>query len=219
MISETRRLFTRSGFLCSVFLLIASLSSCEDGQVVVFTATDASAAGGGPGSPPDSGSDGTTCASSADCSPSWFCEKSDCADALGSCVPLHLLLCDESPAPVCGCDHVTYWNDCLRQQSGVSASTSGECGPGARSCNVSSDCPGSGASCAHLLPPQANCGPSGPGNCWVTPNVCSSGSDPRRWMPCLPQMMGGGQMPCLDTCAAIQSGRPYQPLPPGGTCF
>ena len=39
-------------------------------------------------------------------------------------------MCEEAPQPVCGCDGITYWNDCLRRAAGITAKRFGECDPG-----------------------------------------------------------------------------------------
>ncbi|HVW27816.1 MAG TPA: hypothetical protein VHC69_20765 [Polyangiaceae bacterium] len=193
-----------------------------------------SAAAGGPssnggaiagsgGTATDAGG-GTPCQSSQDCSIAWACAKRTCRDMLGVCQP-RPVLCDPAAAPVCGCDHVTYWNDCIRQQYGVAASSAGQCGSDAASCFSGGDCGVSGASCSHLLPAVFGCAPPGPGTCWVTPSDCSAASDSRGWVLCPPPSGsgpppsgGGGPPPCKSTCDAIQSGGTYIALPPGTAC-
>ena len=48
------------------------------------------------------------------------------ADFFGECVPIPPA-CDDVFDPVCGCDGVTYANDCERQRVGVAKSHDGEC--------------------------------------------------------------------------------------------
>jgi len=152
-----------------------------------------------------------------DCPMNWLCNKQSCQDMMGVCEPRPVCF-DNTPAPVCGCNHVTYWNDCLRQQAGIPASTVGECGAGAHPCYMNGDCP-PGASCSHLLPPVTACGgPPTPGACWVTPADCSATGDPRSWAPCAPSGSSGGSGPCVSTCNAVQSGHPHMPLDPGAAC-
>jgi hypothetical protein len=157
------------------------------------------------------------CHSNADCPMNWLCLKQGCQDMMGVCESRPVCF-DSTPAPVCGCNHVTYWNDCLRQQDGVSASTLGECGAGTHPCNMNGDCP-PGKTCSHLLPPMTACGgPPTPGTCWATPSDCSATGDPRSWAPCAPPGGSGGAGPCISTCQAVQSGHPYMPLAPGAAC-
>ena len=157
------------------------------------------------------------CHGNPDCPPNWLCNKQACPDMTGVCEPRPVCL-DSTPAPVCGCNHVTYWNDCLRMQAGTAASTVGECGAGTHPCYMNGDCP-PGASCSHLLPPMTVCGgPLTPGTCWVTPSDCSATGDLRLWSPCPPPGSAGGSGPCVSTCKAVQSGHPHVPLDSGAAC-
>lgn len=151
------------------------------------------------------------CAKNDDCPPSRVCAKETCASERGICEP-EPLFCEATPAPVCGCDNVTYWNDCVRRSAGVAASTRGECRAGAAECDTARDCGVDGAVCARLLPtgPIDMC-PPGPGTCWVLPEEQCDPGDSRRWVECVPP---GAPLPpfpppCVDTCRALQSGRPH----------
>jgi len=170
-----------------------------------------SGAGGGAGDTVDS-----PCRTTDDCDPAWLCQKQDCADPDGVCLP-RPVSDDPMRKPVCGCDHVTYWNDTLRQQYGISASTAGECRSGAKRCLSSDDCPN--GSCSQMLPDPSRCGTPGTGQCWIIPNECASSDEPGG-LPCPPPGPPGSlpPPPCLTTCQALKARRPYVRLPPSYTC-
>lgn len=153
------------------------------------------------------------CRTNDQCRPTELCAKTDCAQAIGTCQQ-RPVLCDAVGPPACGCDGVTYWNDCIRQRSGASASTMGECRVNVAKCNdpSASSCPVAGASCARLLFPGTRCSPDVEGACWVLPSVCPPGGPPDRWTPC------GAPPMCDETCYAIRSGIPHQLAPPGPMC-
>jgi len=176
--------------------------------------------GGGAGISGMSGSAGaeSDCASNEDCPPSRVCSKSNCDAERGVCEP-EPHFCEATPSPVCGCDNVTYWNDCVRRSAGVVASVSGECRAGAVSCQRAEDCPAEGALCARLLSRGDSCGPPGPGTCWVLPDGQCDPGDSRLWIECMPP---GNPMPfpppCVDTCSALMSDHPHIPARPDIPC-
>jgi hypothetical protein len=151
--------------------------------------------------------DGTPCTDDTACLPGWHCEKTGCDAPSGVCEPKPVFLPPE-PAPVCGCDGITYWNDALRRQHGAVLDAPGECRASACSCAVGADCKKEGASCSHLVAPGEMCG-QGTGTCWVLPSSCLPYENPLIWRECGPS----APMPpvCVDTCAAIRSERPHVP--------
>jgi hypothetical protein len=175
----------------------------------------AGAAGGSGGLAGDgmAGDSGYSCSTNSDCpGPAWLCSKKACYDATGICKP-RPLDCEASHAPVCSCDGITFWNDCLREQQGVSTSTPGPCGANAKSCNNSSDC--SGGDCAKLIQNLDGCGQPGRGVCHVTPPECMVVPESHWWVRCPPPNGQGSSDPgpCLTTCQAVQTGLPYVTAP------
>ena len=99
----------------------------------------------------------------AGCPDGMFCEHGDgkcaAADPTGLCVAKPEKCVDED-APVCGCDAISYANDCLRQLAGVSKAYAGvcqctdasECGKG-QYCELGPDC-----AAGHCVDPPGDCG-------------------------------------------------------------
>lgn len=187
--------------------LVTSGGSAGSGNGDVGGMPGASGGGGGGGPPP--------CGSNFDCMPGWLCEKRGCDAPTGVCVPWPVF-CPPDPAPVCGCDGVTYWNDCIRLKSGARLEAFDQCRATACSCEVGADCPVPYASCSHLLPPGEMCG-HGMGACWVLPPQCAPSADSKMWRECKPPEPG--QLPgCLDTCRAIASEHSYAELHRNEAC-
>jgi len=66
------------------------------------------------------------CTQSVECPMGWRCEKKSCGDATGVCKELPPA-CSEQETLVCGCDGVTYFNDCVRSVCGSFSSMPGAC--------------------------------------------------------------------------------------------
>jgi len=157
------------------------------------------------------------CKDESDCG-GWMCDKDGCDATTGVCVPFPAF-CPLDPQPVCGCDGVTYWNDCIRLQSAphTDLAQREQCHASACTCEQASDCDVPYASCAHLMGPNETCGGHSMGACWVLPPMCGPSNDPKRWRECKPPD-AGPPGPCVDTCQAVQSERPFALLHRGETC-
>ena len=142
----------------------------------------------------------------SDCPAGTYCEMPTCGSASGTCQLLPAI-CDNNEQPTCGCDGVTYFNDCLRQANGIASSTPMPCSfDSAYLCGFSGQMCPEGAMCAKLVRGgQGQCTANSPGICWVLPLQCPQpGPYDLRWDSCV----SGG--PCVDTCTAIATGGVYQ---------
>ena len=176
--------------------------------------SDGGMPGSGAGMPGSGG--GVSCSDQEPCELGWTCERQGCDAPTGVCVPWPPA-CFPSYNPVCGCNGVTYWNDCIRLRSGAGLAGPDICRVGACTCEVGADCNVPYASCSHLLPPGAMCG-KGEGACWMLPPVCPPPPpDAKLWRECTPPDQGG-QGGCLDLCGAIATEHSYAELHRGDTC-
>jgi hypothetical protein len=181
-------------------LALAAAASCSSGDVILATI---------PASDDSGSSEPLRCGSISDCPSGEYCGKVACGDTTGTCELYPAECANLVHRAVCGCDGITYFDDCLRQASGTESSTEGPCWLGsARTCGGASGgtCP-QGATCAHLggFGP-GTCDPSTEGTCWVIPATCPPPSQSYdEWVSC----QGGFQAPCVDTCNAILDGGAY----------
>jgi hypothetical protein len=155
---------------------------------------------------------GTTCSyssTSGQCGTGQYCNAIGCG--MGTCVPFGAAETSDR-TPVCGCDHVTYWNKSLAAHAGVPVSTTGECsGPDSASCGGFANlmCPGE-ASCNYRISGSPECGGSDiSGTCWVVPKDCPpvNGFGP--------QNRACNATSCMEECPLILSGQPWYH---DGTC-
>ena len=149
---------------------------------------------------PDSGAFqprlGPACADTSECLAGQLCEKPACGASLGRCVR-RPGFCDGNARPQCGCDGITYWNDCLRRAAGVEAiENHGEC-LNPLLCDTATACPGD-ALCGRIVFPN-ECSRLAAGACYVLPNTCE-GLSSDHFIQC-------GTSACIDPCTAIRSGQ------------
>ncbi len=83
--------------------------------------------------------------------------------------------CPQVLAPVCGCDHVTYGNECEANAAGVSILHLGEC---ERPCDASGTTPPCASDEFCKLPPGTCDDPTVPGVCTTMPQACPDNYDP-----------------------------------------
>jgi hypothetical protein len=195
-------------------LLVSMALGCGEQNVIVASAFDGGGAQDGPTveggtlPPPFEGGGGQSCSRTQDCLEAEFCAKPSCDAPRGQCQPPPDS-CGDGLAAVCGCDDITYWNDCLRQRDGVPASTQGQCTTQFKSCGGGGmeKCPGPDESCSRLAGPSESCNVNSPGVCWVLPYACPADAGAPEWKSC-----GGGPGPpsCTTLCAAIRSEAPYE---------
>jgi hypothetical protein len=158
---------------------------------------------------------GMPCTSEEECAAGWKCEKQGCQATTGVCAP-QPVFCPPDPQPVCGCDGITYWNDCIRRQAGAVVDVPGECRGTACACDVGADCGVPFASCSHLILSDT-CG-HGMGSCWLLPPQCLPNNDSKMWKECRPPDAAGPPPGCVDTCWAIASEHPHIQLHHDDTC-
>jgi Kazal-type serine protease inhibitor domain len=117
----------------------------------------------------DSGDDddGVACATDDECADAEYCSKEpgDC-EGEGTCMDLPLA-CPEIWAPVCGCDGMTYANDCEANTTGTSVDHDGECFFEPDSCASSDEC----LSGQYCVKETEDC--LGDGYCLDKPEACA----------------------------------------------
>jgi hypothetical protein len=123
------------------------------------------------------------CRGDDDCAKDEFCEFETCLDAtleatrVGECVPVPNG-CPEVFDPVCGCDDVTYDNDCFRQEARVSKAYGGRCDEPPPRCGgiAGFECPSPGQVC--IFDPGTCHIVDNMGECVERPDACIEVWDP-----------------------------------------
>ena len=145
---------------------------------------------------------GERCSDTDPCSGNSYCDRPSCDAPAGVCKTVQVC---GGVAPVCGCDGITYLNDCTRQLAGVSLMYDNSCQQGsALTCHGNDDC--RGGTCIFFSDPGCR---RTFGTCWALGPLNSTSDCPaqpgfQRWDTC-------GGLSCLDTCHALLSNQPIHP--------
>jgi hypothetical protein len=120
------------------------------------------------------------CHSNLECADTDYCILDGCAAETGTCGP-RPELCYALWDPVCGCDGLTYSNDCYAAAAGVNVDYAGECEPVVQVCDSNDDCLDPAGISSD--PPPTYCAKElgdcdGHGTCEPRPDLCPDVWDP-----------------------------------------
>lgn len=128
-----------------------------------------------------------------------YCDAPGCN--AGFCKPIGNIV-DGMKNPVCGCDGVSYWNDTVAAQSGMSVKAAGQCSP-SKSCGgiANAQC-ANGQFCNFKVDNAMSCAIADlSGECWGMPKVCPA------IVGIGPQTRECNADSCTDECDLIKSGK------------
>lgn len=218
---------TRGAWATLSVLVAFGAAGCGRDTIYIATFSDASVAPPLACTPSDAG---------GNCPTGQFCEAT-CGANEGLCQEIHAEKCatDTTYKPQCGCEGISYFNECLRRaasQGASSVNTSCDSQPPGtphKGCTPAQKCP-TGSACAFVIasldprfaffvgdasadftsycanaPPAANELGNEFGNCWALPPTCPASTGTN-----LRSCNG-----CFDACSAIRAGGPLISCDPG----
>jgi Kazal-type serine protease inhibitor-like protein len=186
------------------------LAACVPEEIVVAEQEAPPATPPPPMNMPDAGRDtgpsdgpaGNACSRNEECEFDEYCAKNSCNPAAPGACARRPLSCPQEQEPVCGCNGVNYYNDCLRELNGVNLYRRSEC-PNPRPCGGPFECPDE-SYCAIVFPPNTSMCPEGArGVCWVLPSECGDERGSDRFRVC-----GDPDAKCKDLCRALKDEKP-----------
>lgn len=185
--------------------LFGVLAACSNETIVLATLDDDDG---------DAGAGRRTyvkCTKNADCATDQeeYCDIDRQDLAIGHCAHKPLICNDTRFHPVCAPSGISYFNDCYRRKAGEPTAVDGECVDNPRICDLTKTfCP-AGSTCELLgggVPGDKVCGQP-VGRCWgILSCPPPDPDDHDGWDECSTE---GGALRCVDTCRAVQSGRPF----------